>query len=846
MKLLRIKLLTLSLAACAANGTAAQDDFKTLSDLQKLHEQHDQARSLTMGGVRLASSFSLMAIGTYTTVQSGFTSTPYTWPMIALGLTEMTDSLVDLTKWKSASNVSEQYNAFIYEVYKKDANEFKTALAEPDDVKRAKWMLAKVTDLSTYKDLVPNDADKRSIYNSTAIIKIIEVTKALAQEDLTQGAVIKKLQDDFNALKNKCDDPDTKKKVVLLNDKLLDAAKAIGATTQQAARTVASLDGAKPSELVNPANPAQPTAKAQDFTKEYEKFHTDLEKAARFYGEAYVLAVNLGLHGKDQERMQKGVTYLDAVVTVSKAITTKEPHDIMAAAISVTSLFGKKTAGDPKHEQIMAAFDKMFELQTAMLQNQARIYEVQVKNYELLVSLYDMTEKGFVKVDDTLKVLLGGQAVLQKAVVDYSTLLPELQACDQFFNSRIECPPSELEDVNSIPKCLKRSLKTHFEVPARTMNYAGVFGQYNAMAPLQAHFTKHVGHYRQCKAGLDRIFGIPASPVHSAFLTAATVADNSTGYEKVVATSYEPLLELTRRYYSHNNDTFLLYLLLSSPAAELGKFDVRLSAASRWLADISNEKALTPAQVMNNLGALIYVPNLEKYVSIGLQMLPYQEFVPDNADAATAISPEILSRGVFHSTNDAIANRLYIMEKLVSIAIAQQSLLSGEPFIGTVDYFLEPRNSETPEAKAAAKLLRHNTLFRTNYLKQSLRNMLTYQVNRDGKLTYPAQFTANLKLYEEYLRSGFEKCGKGDCTDPMFAALRKRFRVLGSTVVFRDHMGIDFAVSLPTGQELASDSYVYPQELKRLLDLRSLIEAAIYKSSLFVRTAIDQNNYVVP
>ena len=837
--------------SCAAvtglclSATAGIDDFKNLDSLQKAYAERESIRYYVMTGVKTLGGIGATGLGIAATAGSFGTLSPWTMPLVGGGIALGLSGLDDLSKMVSSKSLNEQYNSFIYALYKQDSAAFASILKEPDDVKRAKTVLEKIATLDSYKELIPSDPAKRSIYNSAAIVKIIEVTKALAQENIDQNVELKKLESDYASLKKKMESLETKRQVTAFNEALINATLSYAQATDGARRAIASIDQAEIEDIKDPANPKVFTPKDKNFREEYQKFHSYLEQTASYYESAYQIAVNLGLHGKDQERMSKGMAYLNTAISVSRAIATNEPQAYMAAAVSVTGLFAKKSAVDPKHQQIMEAFGKMFEMQTMILKNQQEIYNLQVKNYELLVSLYEFTQKEFIQMNDGLDVILGGQAVLQKQIVDYSKLRSQLESCDEFLNSRLNCPPSELEDPSTIPDCLKRSLKTDFEVPTDKIYYTGVYGQFKNLSSVENHLKNNLEAYYACQEGMATLFPATTSNIHSAFLTSNVVEAGATGYQTIVAKSYLPLMDLAKKYYAKDNDLYLLYVMLLNPSTTLNQYPFKYLNARQWMNSLNTDdsRSLSAKQVQNVLENLIYVPNLEKYVSIELQMLNYMQYVPSSFTTDSNLDPTFLETGLNNSGNRKIADRLFTLEKMVNVAIAQQTLLAGEPFIDKVDFFLQPSNAGTPEAAAALKLLRSNVFFRLNYLKHNLRSALSYSVNRNPALSYEKQLEVNLKLYNEYVTSGYQSCNQANCENVIFKGLSNRYKLSGKKIRFLDKDRGDFTVELPSADFLSNNSFEHTAEMKRLFSLRVLIESYIYKSKTFSDLAIDKNFY---
>lgn len=835
------------IAICSSmyNYSAFARDFKDLDSIQNEYTRREADRSVVFGYLKTGTSLAMIGVGAAAAAGSFGVLAPATIPLTTLGVTGVVSGLDILSQMVSSEQITEQYNAFIFKVYKNDSDAFKVILSEKDDVKRSQLIFNKISELNDYKNLIPSDPAKRSIYNSTAIIKIIEVTKGLAAENIEQSNAIRKLEANYNSLKSKMDNPEKRKLLISYNENALEASKNLAETTKNASRAVASIDGATAEELKDPKHPKVVTPKAATFKENYEKFHSTLEQTLFYYQGAYQIAVNLGLNGKDQERMAKGMMYLNTAFSISKAYVTMNPQDIMGAAINVTSLFGKKQQVDPKHEAIMASFGKLFETQALILKNQAEIYNLQIKNYELLVSLYEYSQKEFIKLEDGLDLILGGQAVLQKQVVDYSSLSPKLDACDAFLNSRIVCPPSDFEDADSLLSCVKRSAKTNFEIP-HVIYTNTLYGQYMNLSEVEEHLKSNFDSYNACQSGMADLFPSKTSgSIHSAFLTSVVVENGKTGYQEIVSKNYLPLLDLTKIFYRNNNDLFLFYLLISNPSPSLNQFSYKLMSASHWLktTEIDKVKALSGKQVLNALENLIYVPNLEKYVVTELQMLPYMQYVPSNFNMSSSLDPNFLAVGLKNSSNSRIADRLFSLEKLVNIAIAQQTLLSGEPFIDKVDYLLQDENIGTREQNAILKLLRNNSFFRLNYLKLVLRNFLGYSFNRNPNLDYAKQFDTNLKSYREYVSSGFRSCESKKCNEPIFLELNKKFKLEGNRIRFNDRERGDFLVELPDADFLSTSNLEHTAELKRLFTLRSIIENKIYESSKFTDIAINQNYY---
>jgi hypothetical protein len=811
----------------------AEGDFNKIDEITKEFSSRDRTRAIVMTGV-----------------STGFAYVP----IVGGGLSKTFDVLDKAAEWNMNKELAEQYQYYLYKIYLNDSKFFKSALEIKNDVDRAKTIFSKISDLDDYHKLIPGNPKNQAIYNSYAIEKIIEVTKALGAENVEQSKAIEELQTNYNSLQKKLAMKEGGRTIASLNENITSSQLEFQKAAEKAKKALSTIDNLKSTDIINENDPKLKTKAVEQFAYNYNDFNESLQKGVAYAANAYQMAVNLGLHGSDQEKVAKGLQYFAAVATISNAIVKQDPQSIMQAGLAITSLFGHpKGQEDLKHKEIMEAFGQMFEMQRAMLKNQAEMYALEVKNYELISSLYQMSQSKFVDISDGLDIILGNEAVLQKSIVDYSNLAPNLEACDIFLNSRFSCPPSELEDHSNISKCIKRISKTNFEIPNNTFFMSTIFGNYNKLDDAKKHLTENYDDYLKCQKGMSDLFASTSADAHSAFLVASTIDSNQTGYQQVVAKTYAPLTSLVKKLYSTDVDAYTLYSILLAPSTQLNQFSFKLLNASSWYNSIDSDNFLTKNQVYTALDNLIYVPNFEKYALQQIQMINYSENIKKDSNGDLDLNPNFITSPLVNSKNKKIADRLFNLEKIVNIAIAQQTLLSGQPFLELAENYISKSMAGTSEQELTLKLIKNNGFFRINFLKQLLRNVLGNSIKKDLSYspeykTFNQRLAKNIEDYEKYRLANNQECNSSvkkedKCKSDIYNTLSQYLELKGNKIIFKDYQNQTFQIELPEARLLKVDSIENTAELKQLYKLRSLLEEIISKSDFFFNFAINQNYY---
>lgn len=762
------------------------------------------------------------------------------------------ESYYNRTHFQGFNEYEETVDANLGEVLKREKRKLVQILKEENSALRTRLMWEEFQNNDLFKQITSDMPDSSfKSFSSRAILVLAERTEILAKEvanntlniDVLRNSYIKFSSDISAQLEN------IRAKVE--NDKKLDEATVrIQGNLQNISRAPASLlekpkDGESKEERVR-------RRKEEEALKlEYANLEQNLQEFNMYVQGSYQIALNLGLKGKDAERMGEVVKYVGVATSLGMAYANPNPQSIMNAVVGLSSLFGKEKP-DPaveRHKEVMAAFNTVFENQIKIMKNQKIIIDSINNLSEKLDKFQEENRRWFVSMNDNFEKVLGNQAVMIDAIRELSTRETVRQQCRTFLNTRFNCDFTDLQEIDGdIPHCIKTiSRKKEPFIPRsvkQTINPVMIRGEFSEYEALVNHFYKmgNPENYQACMNELLRIFAS---------------ADRDILYAKFYSKNYQsiynsdiqpilfPLVDLTETFFSNpytdNSERDLtfnaLYLTLSLPNATHAWSPARTRNVKRG---IKIDRFLNKGSSIKFLKELFHVPALKQYVGFLLEMTPYMDIVKPKSlwdRTLYVVRPSEAFKAVKEDPNPDTVKMLRNALYFVNVAIAQQALMSGDQLISLIDRRLDLKNRNHEKLYGA---LSKGFALSSNFTTHIIKNALKYtRLNYVG-IDYEKNFKENLKHYEKYYSSEFSKCEydfkkkqyKEGCNSVFVKKLFGRYKLVGRMLVFESGVK-QYPVPLPSPKSVEAGKFFYTTQLYELQELKE----QILEKVMFVRGA---------
>lgn len=534
----------------------------------------------------------------------------------------------------------------------------------------------------------------------------------------------------------------------------------------------------------------------------------------------------------DASRVQSG---LGAVVGVSTMVAQMSLSPILAvagAANAVTSVVG--LFADPKPSAEMVLLGELLAGQQRLLQGQLDIRQDIAKAHVAVL-------EGQAAVLDALHELDGrmstrfrtlGEAIdevqwelgqVARLIGDYSVLRQQLNSCATFIDTREQQYPDEFRVRPSIYRALETS-----RLPV------GTFATWRS---LQHHYEGFDARWSHCMAAMETLFSTETRrEIHAALLLAPYPSDvgGGTMLTQYVKPGVVPLVRFLNRHYPLRGGaaaTGTFCALLNAPLSYegivfrgYGRQCAATAAVDPFAALHAPDGSLTPSRWLLRADALVY------FVNILLEVLPYYQLRDPGGGVLAAVDV------AFGEPRWPRGEELVAIEaayRLVSIAIAQQVLLTGDIFLPLVHRYLFSTEVDPEDREAIVEVLRRNPFMRRNYLVMQLRQELHLRNGKNG-------FAENMERYERIYESrggsvaGQSASGSGSYGE-LFASYWD-FAPDGNEVLLRSGSESEepLRIALPSPEELEAGVYRTSREYSDLVRLRSEIIDYVHRNGLEV------------
>ena len=555
-----------------------------------------------------------------------------------------------------------------------------------------------------------------------------------------------------------------------------------------------------------------------------------------------MLATTGVLDSEESRRLQSG---LDTVVGVGSAwagLTMGNPMLVVGgAANAITGVTGLFSDGEPSGEaalltELLEGQQALLEGQELLLRGQSEMRREIAKTHlavldsqeDVLTALQDLhvqlTERigsGFTRLGEAIREIRLESGQLAVLTREYSQLHGFLAGCANFLDSR-RAQHGEFFRVRR-------------EFYSALQPWAGRFGQFTSWRVLDEHYRAFAGQWTECMTAMQDVFSTEASRrIHPVFrLAAYPAADGGTMMSSYVDPGATPLVRFVDRHYSLGygvGGVGTVCALLNSPGS-YRNIDFRAYSSECGDAPLADPFGSLRAETGTVAAGrwLLRADAVVYYVKLLLEVLPYYQLRDQDQEAILRTASDV----AFGRPERPRGEEVAVVEaayRLVSLAIAQQALLSGELVLPLVHRYLWAEGVEQRDRNWMVDVLAHNPLIARNYLVMQLGRELRLRSGDGGLGSRTGRYR---RIYERLGREIGSSEGNREGYQSLFASYWE-FAAGSNAVLLRsDEVGADgTAVDLPTPDELEAGVYGMTREYWELVQLRGEVIEYVYRNDM--------------
>ena len=520
--------------------------------------------------------------------------------------------------------------------------------------------------------------------------------------------------------------------------------------------------------------------------------------------------------------------------------------NVVGVLTGISSLLG--SGGPAPNPQVMASLDEISDRQREMLQRQQRLLEGQqeiiqgqqdilekIKDFERqMTALERQMMARFDEVRHSITEVQWEIAQLGRTLRDYSYLGVNLAGCEDFTKRRTNYGLVSHRDREYVPEIV-----------------SFVTGEWRDWDGLRRHYESNSKIWASCFSPAIRTL-FSASRIHRAFLMSTYTSDEGRGLlSNYINPGFNPLVRLLARHYPLEAEgtkpeermrTFcsLLNSSLTYEGIDYRGYTLFANNVGRYCR--LNENSIDPVStfyresVSSRLDSgpwLIHPDALIYFSYLLMEVLPYYQMTQEDGRLLTSDAVAYGGPGRDRIVEIELVQTAY---RLVNIAIAQQTLLTGDIFLPLIHRYLFSPASSPDDRKDVINILKHNTFIAKNYLVMQLRRELQLSTKRNSSADQPGNvFSENMQLYQTIFRS--RNTNRNEYGEHERQYLRYE-RLFGTYWEFSSdtneivlNLGNDSDASeaeeinfpLPTPQELVIGTYHVTQEREELIRLRGKV-----------------------
>ena len=546
------------------------------------------------------------------------------------------------------------------------------------------------------------------------------------------------------------------------------------------------------------------------------------------------------LDPEDAKDAREIVDKASGLVSVGASIVT---GNVLGVLTGVSSLLGG--GGPAPNPQVMAALDEISERQREMLQRQKQLLEGQQK---ILQGQQDILEKvkdferqltafegnmiaGFDEIRHSITEVQWEIAQLGQTFRAYSYLGVNLDNCEDFTKRRTRYRFVSDRDREYVPEIV-----------------TFMTGDWRDWDGLRSHYEANRKEWKICFWDVMRTL-FSASRIHQAFLMSTYTSDEGQGLlSNYVNPGFKPLVRLLARRYpleaestkpeermrtfcsllnsplTYDGIDYRGYTLFANDTERYCRLDENSVDPVRTFYRDGDSKGLDSGPWLIHPDALIYLSYLL------MEVLPYYQMTQEDGGLLT---PNVIAHEEPKRDKIVEIEPVQTAYRLVNIAIAQQTLLTGDIFLPLIRRYLFAPSSDPDDRKDVISILKHNKFIVKNYLIMQLRRELQLRTKQNNSADQPGNvFADNMKLYRTIFRSrdadrdNYADLGRQDLRYERLFATYWEFSSDTNEVVLRlrnDPGAKVVKFPLPTPQEIFSGFYHVTREHEELVRLRGKI-----------------------
>jgi hypothetical protein len=764
---------------------------------------------------------------------------------------------------EGAKDLESFVDASLGQLAQRDENKLNELLETESDSLRTRLIWDKFQENDLFKSVKATMSDRAfKAFSSRAISALAKRTEVLAKEvsnntlniDVLKGSYIKFSADvevRLKALENSSEvQADADESALKIQEK-----------AEKASRTPSSVDNPVPEFASN-----QDKKKVKEDTKEakdnLKEMAVEFKKFNGYLNQSYKIAINLGLKGKDAERFQDVLKISNVSLSLVAAFAAPEPGNILNATIAITSLFAKNKPSPEaiRHQQIMEAFDVVFENQKMILENQKQIIENQQMLLDTMLEIQKHNEQWFFSINKSFDKVLGNQSIMLESIRAVHEDEQAKKSCRAFLNSRFRCSPEDLDEEFGDLKSCRESIvnrKGNFLAFNNQNSRTDILvrGRFKSYESLAKHFfsKKNSEYYKDCSNALLRIF---SSGEEEILMSSYYSVGDTTLFENQISPVLYPLVDLVEATFTnrftppryHERSLNSLLISLTEPQVYDSFNGNRASLIKKTRV---SKRFLNKGLTLRKLKNLYFVPSVNQYVNYLLEVLPYYSLVKKKHywdDTLVLRSPEELVEDMT-DVSDEVIDSLRNAYHFVNLGIVQYSLMSGSQILDKISSAILLNNEVFKDRLIQAII--SNDVLRNNFLVYEIGKTLKF-TRLDPEKSYKENFEENIKLYEDYVtkeasscKFDFSKNSYGsECKSDFIKKITHGLKFNGKSVVLM-MAGKQVSLPLPSVQSMKEQKMSYPKEVLILLELKRELRSAINQVPQAKKIIMNELPYVM-
>lgn len=518
---------------------------------------------------------------------------------------------------------------------------------------------------------------------------------------------------------------------------------------------------------------------------------------------------------KDLQKVISGAQKVAAVVSTVKNLAVGfaagGPLGAMAAFSSSPILSSLMGGGQSQDSAMLKEINRKL---TIIIDNQKKIMEMQMETMKMIKDLALMVDKYHQDEMRALAELRDMNLVNQE--IAKSLINKDIRSCERMINFQL----------SSVWKQYNFEINSFYGINDLKMVNTNFMANISSLKDIQ-RITQSVesSGFEKCQNGISDAFSGNSTlenPIRGIF--SSTENENLYSFQR---DKYLPLLDV---FYFFTQTTYLDAVPLHLPTSNY-------SGLKDKYIYMKNAKKEAAQNSIYELEELVSVKSLERYLTQLLILYPILEV---DKEVWGQTSQEVVDeylKNANTNNNQNVRSYYYLSNalKLVQSAIAQESLLAGEPLL---PFLIEKHHGEVFSGKDCKEvetslaqvhevpsicIIRDNKLLMKNYV--------TFYLNWK-KERYSGNFNSDYKsAYEEKNLSKLSLLFNSEITPERFKVTEKDIFILVK------NLGQTIEIRIPQPDEFETEKFMYSEYMSRLIKMQNAVIEALEKVAPYTRTS---------